>query len=94
LSDEDKRGIAEQLSEEELAIFDLLTKPEVTLTKSEEQQVKKAARDLLDVLKKEKLVLDWKKQQKTRAGVRQAIEKVLDDELPRAYTPELYVTVR
>jgi type I restriction enzyme R subunit len=90
LSDEDKRGIAEQLSEEELAIFDLLTKPEIRLTKSEEQEVKKAARELLDVLKREKLVLDWKKQQKTRAGVRQAIEKVLDQDLPRAYTPEIY----
>jgi type I restriction enzyme R subunit len=90
LSDEDKRGIAEQLSEEELAIFNLLTKPEIKLSKAEEQEVKKAARELLTVLKKEKLVLDWKKQQKTRAGVRQAIEKVLDQDLPRAYTPELY----
>jgi type I restriction enzyme R subunit len=68
----------------------LLTKPEIKLSKAEEQEVKKAARELLTVLKKEKLVLDWKKQQKTRAGVRQAIEKVLDQDLPRAYTPELY----
>lgn len=36
LSDEEKRGIAEQLTEEELTIFDLLTKPEIKLTQAEE----------------------------------------------------------
>jgi len=29
LSDEDKRGLSEQLTEEELAVFDILTKPEM-----------------------------------------------------------------
>src|SRR5262249_17275569 len=69
LTEEEKRGISEQLSEEELVIFDLLTK--------------------LEKLKSEKLVLDWKKRQTTRAAVRFTIETVLD-ELPRVYTPELY----
>jgi len=36
-----------------------------------------------------KLVLDWKKRQSTRAAARYTIETVLD-ELPRAYTPDLY----
>jgi type I restriction enzyme R subunit len=89
LSEEEKRGIAEQLTEEELAIFDLLTKPEVVLTKAEEREVKKVAKDLLQTLKREKLVLDWKKRQATRAAVRYTIETVLD-QLPRRYTPELY----
>jgi type I restriction enzyme R subunit len=89
LSDEEKRGIAEQLTEEELAIFDLLIKPQVTLTKTEERDVKKVAKDLLQTLKREKLVLDWKKRQATRADVRVTIDTVLD-QLPRAYTPELY----
>jgi type I restriction enzyme R subunit len=89
LSEEDRRGIAEQLTEEELAIFDLLTKPEVQLTKSEEREVKRVAKELLGTLKEEKLVLDWKKRQSTRAAVRVTIETVLD-ELPRTYTPDLY----
>ena len=38
---EEKRAIAEKLSEEELAVFDLLTKPEVGLTEKEIEQVKK-----------------------------------------------------
>jgi type I restriction enzyme R subunit len=89
LSEEEKRGISEQLTEEELVIFDLLTKPEIKLTKGEEQQVKKVAKDLLATLKRERLVLDWKKRQTTRAAVLVTIETVLD-QLPRVYTPEVY----
>ncbi len=89
LNAEEKRGIAENLTEEELAIFDLLTKPEMTLSKQEEQEVKKVAHDLLETLKKEKLVLDWRKRQQSRAAVRLSIEEILD-RLPRSYIPELY----
>ena len=89
LSEEEKRGISERLTEEELVVFDLLTKPEVTLTKAEEAQVKKVAKALLEMLKNEKLVLDWKKRQTTRAAVRYTVETMLD-QLPRVYTPELY----
>lgn len=86
---EDKRAIAKNLTEEELAIFDLLTKPEIQLTKQEEQEVKQVARELLKTLKKEKLVLDWKKRQQTRASVEVAIKDGLD-RLPQSYSAELY----
>ena len=89
LNEEEKRGIAEYLTEEELAILDLLTKPEMTLSNKEQQEVKKVARDLLETLKKEKLVLDWRKRQQSRAAVRLSIEEILD-RLPRSYIPELY----
>jgi len=89
LDAEDKRGLAEQLTEEELVIFDLLTKPEIALSQKEAAEVKKVAKALLEKLKREKLVLDWRKQQTTRAGVLVTIQEILD-ELPRAYTPELY----
>ena len=59
LSEEEKRGIAENLSEEELAIFDLLTRPEMKLSKKQEQQVKKVLKELIQRLKTEKFVLDW-----------------------------------
>ncbi|MBW4557345.1 MAG: DUF3387 domain-containing protein [Trichormus sp. ATA11-4-KO1] len=36
----------QNLTEEELAIFDLLTKPEIKLTKQEEQEVKQVAKEL------------------------------------------------
>lgn len=91
LDAEEKRTVSEQLSEEELALFDLLTKPEMELTKKERAEVKKAARELLETLKREKLVLDWRKRQQARAEVRVTIEKMLDEGLPKAYTPDLFV---
>jgi len=89
LNEEEKRGIAEQLSEEELALFDLLTKPDIKLNRSERQQVKLVAHELLDTLKAERLVLDWRKRQQTRAAVQLTIQNVLD-KLPQTYTTNLY----
>jgi len=90
LNDEEQRTISENLSEEELAIFDLLTRPKVQLSDKERDQVKRVARDLLETLKHEMLVLDWKKRQQTRAAVRLAVEKALDAGLPRSYSSQLY----
>src|SRR5262249_40218440 len=89
LNKEEQRGIAESLSEEELAIFDLLTRPVIKLTKPEREQVKQIAKELLAVLKAERLVLDWRKQQKTRAAVRVSIFDALE-RLPEPYTKDLY----
>ena len=89
LNEEEQRGIKEQLSEEELAVFDLLTKPDMKLSKKEEREVKKVARELLETLKLEKLVLDWRKRQQTRAAVKVAIADVLD-KLPGSYTKDKY----
>jgi type I restriction enzyme R subunit len=89
LSEEEQRGVAENLTEEELAIFDLLTRPNINLNKAERERVKQVAKELLDTLKAERLVLDWRKQQKTRAAVRVAIFDALE-QLPEPYTPELY----
>ena len=89
LNEEEQRGIKEQLSEEELALFDLLTKPDMKLTKKEAKGVKKVARELLETLKREKLVLDWRKRQQTRAAVKVAIADMLD-RLPETYSKEKY----
>jgi len=89
LDDEEKRGIREGLSDEELALFDILTKPEMKMTAKERAAVKKVVQELLQRLRSEKLVLDWKKRQQSRADVRLAIETMLD-ELPRTYTRTIY----
>ncbi len=47
LTDEEQRAVAEGLTDEELALFDILTKPEPVLTKSEEAEVKRVCRELL-----------------------------------------------
>lgn len=89
LNAEDKRAIAQNLSEEELAIFDLLTKPDLTLTSQEEKEVKQVAKELLETLKQEKLVLDWRKRQQTKAAVEVTIKEILD-RLPESYSIEMY----
>jgi len=89
LSEEDHRAVAEQLNEEELAIFDILTKPELEMTKQERAEVKRVARKLLQTLKEAKLVIDWRKKLRTRADVYVTVEKLLD-ELPRVYTPDIF----
>ncbi|MBI4318431.1 MAG: type I restriction endonuclease subunit R, partial [Chloroflexi bacterium] len=90
LSEEEKRGIAENLTEEELAIFDLLTRPDMKLTSTEKTRVKKVARELLAILKNEKLVLDWRKRQQARADVRVTIAHLLDIRLPQRYTEGIF----
>ena len=44
LDQEERRHIRENLTEEELTIFDILTKPEPTLSKAQDVEVKKIAR--------------------------------------------------
>ena len=89
LNEEEQRGISENLSEEELAIFDLLTKPAIKLNTKEEEQVKQVAKELLDTLKAERLVLDWRQRQQTRASVQLAIENIFEH-LPGIYSTDLY----
>jgi len=90
LNEEEQRGVGEQLDEEELALFDLLTKPQIEMSDADREKVKATARELLSTLKAGILVLDWRKRQQARAEVRVTIEKLLDQRLPRAYTPELF----
>jgi type I restriction enzyme R subunit len=89
LTDEEQRHVREHLTEEELTIFDLLTRPGPDLSPQEREEVKKVAKDLLGRFKAI-LSLDWRQRAQARAQVRLAIEDVLDAGLPRAYTPKLY----
>ena len=85
LSEEEHRHVREQLSEEELAVFDLLTKPDPILTAAQEPAVKAIVRELVGKLNHELLVLDWRHKQATRAAVRVGIERTLDAGLPDVY---------
>lgn len=89
LNDEQERHVRENMSEEELVIFDILTRPAPELTTEERAEVKKAARELLARLKG-LLVLNWRQKSTARSQLKLTIEDTLDTGLPRAYTPELY----
>jgi type I restriction enzyme R subunit len=90
LSDEEQRHLREQISEEELAVFDILTRPGPDLTTVETEAIKKVCKDLLAKLKTEKLVLAWRTKRTTHASVRVEIEKMLDSGLPEKYTTDLF----
>ena len=89
LDEEQERHVRENLTEEELVIFDILTRPAPDLSTDERAEVKKVARELLTRLK-DLLVLNWRQKTTARSQLRLAIEDTLDLGLPRAYTPELY----
>ncbi len=90
LSAEERRAVVEDMSEEELAIFDLLTSPSPVLTDADREVVRGVARQLLDHIHG-KLVLDWRRKAETMADMRVAIKDVLDSGLPAdPYPPVIF----
>lgn len=88
LDDEQERHVRENLSEEELVIFDILTRPAPELSTAERSEVKKVARDLLTRIKT-LLVLNWRQKSAARSTLKLAIEDTLD-RLPATYGRPLY----
>ncbi len=89
LEEEEKRAVRENLTEEELAVFDLLAKPAVEMTGKEELQVKKVAKELLEKLQ-EKLCLDWKKKNRARESVKLSIQETLEGLPEECFNGNLY----
>ncbi len=77
------RHVREHLSEEELTVFDILTRPGPDLAPEEREEVKKVAKQLLTKLRS-LLVLNWRQKAQARAQVRLAIEDALEDGLPQS----------
>ena len=87
LDDEEQRAAREGLTEEELAIFDLLTTPEPKLTKAQELEVKRVAKQLLERLQELVGAIDWVRGQETRGAVWTEIRQRLN-ELPEEPYPQ------
>jgi type I restriction enzyme R subunit len=87
LDQEETRAAREGLSEEELAIFDLLTKPAPALTKAQEVEVKRVSRELFKTLQKLVAGVDWLRGRQSRATVLSEIRFKLN-ELPEDPYPE------
>jgi len=86
MEEEERRAAREGLTEEELAVFDLLTRPEPKLTKTQELEVKKVAHHLLEKLQALRVEM-WRKNQQTRAAVHSEIRFILN-ELPEDPYPQ------
>ena len=85
MNTEETRHITENLNPEELSIFDILNKPEVTKKDSEVEKIKKISKELLLKLKSEKFTLDWQKKQMSRAKVKVTIKDQLEN-LPSCFS--------
>ena len=66
-----------------------MLKPRLELTKAEIEQVRQGAKEMLAVLKKEKLKLDWQKSEMKRSMVRLYVRQQLEKVLPPAYKPHV-----
>ena len=84
LNEEEQRAVKEGLTEDELAIFDLLRKE--NLNPDETSKVRLVAKELLEQLKP-KLVPGWRDFEPLRSGVKITISDVLYPQLPeQVYT--------
>lgn len=86
MKEEEERHAREGLSEDELELYDVLKKEK--LTKAEEQKVKLAAKHLIQRLREGKpkvLVQDWWRDTQTKEIVRNAVDEVLNNDLPESY---------
>lgn len=79
LNEEEQRAVKEGLSEEELAIFDLLRKE--NLNPDETSKVRLVAKELLEQLKP-KLIPGWRDFEPLRSGVKITISDILFPKLP------------
>ena len=90
LSEEDKRAAREGLSQEHLALFDLLQKS--NLSKADRERIKKVAKDLLETLKENKVKYSqWREKEASQADVKTFIRNYLWNEqngLPESFSPE------
>jgi len=93
LRTEEERHIRENLTKQELELFDLICQSKNDLTKKEEQLVKLAAKDLIKKmieLKDELLVPDWYKFETTRLSVLSFIKNNLNSNLPNSFSKPVF----
>ena len=87
LRQEDNLANTEDLTEEELEIYDLLIAGK-KLTQAEEQRAKISAKNLYKKLvdnRSNLLVLDWYKDEQPRAKLKSEVELSLNDDIPESY---------
>ena len=90
---EQNRHIEEDLTENELEIYDLLLIKNKSLTKEEIKKVKLAAKNLYHKLSESRdtlLVVDWYKDGNMKETLKRVVQDSLDKDLPEIYNKELF----
>ncbi len=93
LQEEERRHIKEELSEEELEIYDLLQKEK--LSKEELKKVKLAAKTLYQTLQEKRselFIVGWEKDLQPKEKVRNEIRAILNELLPESYDRQIFAT--
>ena len=94
LSEEAKRAIREELTDEELAVFDMLGKDK-KISDKEKAELKDIAKELLERLKeKEFKIIHWADKEQTASAVKVVIKNYLFDKLPFPAYEEADIEVR
>ena len=86
IADLRKQGEKLGLSEEELAFYDALTKPENVKDFYEYEELIAMTRELTEMLRKNRTI-DWQKKETARAGMRKMVKRLLKK---YKYPPEQY----
>lgn len=86
IADLRKQGEKLGLSEEELAFYDALTKPENVKDFYENEELIAMTRELTEMLRKNRTI-DWQKKETARAGMRKMVKRLLKK---YKYPPEQY----
>lgn len=94
LSEEEKRAGKEDLTEDELTVFDMLNKGK-KISDKEKATVKSAAQKLLERLKSNEFTVDsWAEKVQTSAAVRKAINDYLYEKLPYPTYEDVDIAVK
>ena len=71
-----KQGDELGLSNEELAFYDAITKPEAIKDFYSNEQLREMTKELADAMRKSRTI-DWQKKESARAGMRREIKRLL-----------------
>lgn len=88
ITDEEQRAVRQEMTEEQLAVFDLLYKDD--LQDDDKKEIKKIAKELLDIVKT--IVassVKWREKEQTQAEIKVKISTFLYDHLPESYDDKL-----
>lgn len=93
LKKEQNRHVEEDLTEEEIEIYELLLIENRSLTKEELKKVKLVAKNLYHKLSDSRdtlLPVDWYKDANVRETLKRVVQDILDKDLPETYNKELF----
>lgn len=76
MADAHTKGVSLGLTQEEMAFYDALTRPEAIRDFYQNDELVSMTRELTELLRKSRTI-DWQKKESARAGMRRMVKKLL-----------------